>query len=91
VAVRHPDDGDVVDRGVLDEQVLDLLGVDVDAARDDRVVGAAPEEEVSLRIEVAKVSAESRNVLPVIELLARGKVPEGPPDFRLPGSRQGFP
>ena len=52
--------GDVGDPGVLAEGVLDLGGVDVDAAADDQVLAAAVEEEVAVLVEPPEVADRER-------------------------------
>ena len=54
--VGHPDHGDLLDRGVRDEHVLDLGRGDVLAAADDRVVGPARDEQVAVGVEPALVA-----------------------------------
>ena len=54
--VGHADDGDVGDRRVEDEHVLDLLRVDVHPAGDDRERLAVGEEQIPLLVEVADVA-----------------------------------
>ena len=44
--VGQADDGDVGDVGMLDEQVLDLLGRDILAVADDDVLGAAGDDQI---------------------------------------------
>ena len=62
LAVGDADDGDVVDRRVQRQGVLDLLRVDVHAARDDHERLAVGEVEEALLVEVADV-ARRRPVL----------------------------
>ena len=54
--VGHPDHRGLGDRRVLEQDVLDLGGGDVLAAADDRVVGAALDEQVALVVEPAAVA-----------------------------------
>ena len=98
LVVGYPDYRDVVDGGVRDQQVLDLAGVDVDASGDDRVVGAAGDEQVPVAVEVAEVAhprpapvVEHRGgflrVVVVGELVGRA----GEPDDAVLADRQFLP
>src|SRR6266699_950974 len=55
VLVRDADHGHVEHGGMSGEQVLGLLGVDVDAARDDHVALAVGEVQVSVGVDMADV------------------------------------
>ena len=75
--VRGADDGDLLDRVVLHQDVLDVGGVHVVAAADDHVLGASDDVEVAVGIELAKVTRDQPAVPPhlrrrigVLEVLA---------------------
>ena len=69
VVVGHAEDGGVLDLGVAVKHVLDLGGVDVDAARDDHVALAVADVDEPLVVEVRDV-AHAEPVAP--RRLARG-------------------
>src|SRR5947207_2112079 len=54
--VRDPDDGDVGDRGMLEQRGVHLGRVDVHTARDDEVGGAVGEEQETVVVEIAQVA-----------------------------------
>src|ERR1041385_5571551 len=54
--VGHADGADVFDGRMLDDLVVDFLGIDVDAARDDDLRRTSGEEEIIVLVEIADVA-----------------------------------
>src|SRR6266576_3714718 len=56
LGVRHSEDGGFANRGMLVKDRLDLAGVDVLAARDDHVLQAVQDVEITVRVLTADIS-----------------------------------
>src|SRR5262249_29159864 len=70
---RNADDGDVDDVGMLEQQHLDVGGIDVEAARDDHVLLAVEQDDEPVLVDAAHVARleEQPPVLVVPQELAR--------------------